>query len=116
MWPLRPEALTDALTGKAVRDRLAQYFESNWGTSTTRRCVWEAMKVVIRCLCVQTTYGVRRQLEKDVLDHEAMLQDLEKCLLTQPQRMEECRQARRVLLEDLRRLERYVYKAFGTSA
>ncbi|KAJ1165502.1 hypothetical protein NDU88_005929 [Pleurodeles waltl] len=70
------------------------------------------MKVVIRGLCVQTTYGVKRQLEKDVLDHEARLQDLEKCILMQLQRMEAWQQARRVLLEDWRRLERYVYEVY----
>ncbi|KAJ1125450.1 hypothetical protein NDU88_003882 [Pleurodeles waltl] len=97
---LRPEALTDTLFDKAVRDGQVQYIKANWETSTTSRCDCEAMKVVIRGLCVQTTYGVRRHLEKDVLDHEAMLRDLEKCLLTQPQRKEEWRQARQVLLED----------------
>ncbi|KAJ1127407.1 hypothetical protein NDU88_005809 [Pleurodeles waltl] len=61
----------------------------------TRGCDWVAIKVVIRGLCMQTIYSVRRQLEKDVLDHEAKLRVLEKCLPTQPQRMEERRQAQR---------------------
>ncbi|KAJ1173427.1 hypothetical protein NDU88_005262 [Pleurodeles waltl] len=58
------------------------------------------MKVVIRGLCMQTTYGVWHQLEQDVLDHEAKLRDSEKCLPTQPQRMEEWRQTRQLLLDD----------------
>ncbi|KAJ1092976.1 hypothetical protein NDU88_006086 [Pleurodeles waltl] len=97
-WRLRPETLMDAPFTKAVRDELAQYFEVNWGTSTTRDCDWEAMKVVIRGLCVQATYGVRCQLEKDILDHEARLRDLEKCLLMQLQKMEEWRFCKSYLL------------------
>ncbi|KAJ1157029.1 hypothetical protein NDU88_009744 [Pleurodeles waltl] len=88
-WRLRLEDLTHAPFEKAVRDELTQYFEANWGTSTTRGYDWEAMKVVIRGLCMQTTYGVRHQLEKDVLDYKAKLRDLEKCIPTQPQRKEE---------------------------
>ncbi|KAJ1155991.1 hypothetical protein NDU88_008716 [Pleurodeles waltl] len=92
----------DALFEGAVWDRLTQYFDANWGTSTTRGFDWEVMKVVTRGLCMQTTYGVRCQLEKDVLDHEAKLGDLKKCLPTQLQRMEEWRQAQRSLLDDWR--------------
>ncbi|KAJ1164965.1 hypothetical protein NDU88_005395 [Pleurodeles waltl] len=102
----------DAPFAKTVRDGLTQYFKANWGTSTTKGCDWEAMKFEIRGLCVQTTYGVKCQLKKDVLNHEARLSDLEKCLLKQPQKMEDWQQARRVLLEDWRRLKIYVYKAY----
>ncbi|KAJ1139655.1 hypothetical protein NDU88_006022 [Pleurodeles waltl] len=111
-WRLQPEALTDAPFVNAVRDGLVQYFEANWGTSTTRGCDWEAMKVVIRGICMQTTNGVRHQLEKDVLDIEARLRDLEKCLPTQPQKMEDWRQASRVPPGDWRCLERYVHKSY----
>ncbi|KAJ1089530.1 hypothetical protein NDU88_002681 [Pleurodeles waltl] len=107
MWRLRPEALMDAPFDTAVRD-----FEVNWGTSTTNGCDWEAMKVVIRESLRADYPWCRRQPKKDVPDHESMLRDLEKCLLMQPQRMEEWQQARRLLLEDWRRLERYVYKAY----
>ncbi|KAJ1219060.1 hypothetical protein NDU88_006631 [Pleurodeles waltl] len=104
-WQLRPEALSDAPFEGAVRDRLMQYFDINWGTSTTRGCDCEAKKVVIRGLCMQTTYSVRHQCEKDVLDHIVKLRDQEKCLPTQPHRMEESRQTRWSLLDDWRRLE-----------
>ncbi|KAJ1213549.1 hypothetical protein NDU88_001183 [Pleurodeles waltl] len=91
-------ALKDAPFEKAVWDGLTQYFNTNWGTSTTGACDWEVMKVVIMGLCMQTTDDVRCQLEKDILDHEAKLRDLKKCLPTQPQRMEEYPQARRLIL------------------
>ncbi|KAJ1162776.1 hypothetical protein NDU88_003241 [Pleurodeles waltl] len=112
MWQLRPEAMSDTPFEGAVRDGLMQYFDAIWGTSTTRGRDWEVMKVVLRDLCMQTTYGVRRQLEKDVLDHKAKLRDLEKCLPMQPQSLGEWRQTRWLLLDDWRRLERYVYRAY----
>ncbi|KAJ1216809.1 hypothetical protein NDU88_004408 [Pleurodeles waltl] len=66
----------DAPLEEAVRDGLTQYFDANWEMSMISSCDWEAMKVVIRGLCMQTTYGVRHQLKKDVLDHEAKLQEM----------------------------------------
>ncbi|KAJ1195236.1 hypothetical protein NDU88_004517 [Pleurodeles waltl] len=99
----------DAPFREAVQDGLTQYFDANWGTSTTRRCDCEAMKVVIRGLCMQTTYGVRRQLEKDVLDHKAKLSDLDKMPSTAT--AENGRMAADSTVVT-RRLERYVYKAY----
>ncbi|KAJ1209692.1 hypothetical protein NDU88_005065 [Pleurodeles waltl] len=43
---LRLEALSEAPFAGAVRDGLTQFFDINWGTSTTRRCDEEAIKVV----------------------------------------------------------------------
>ncbi|KAJ1143312.1 hypothetical protein NDU88_009622 [Pleurodeles waltl] len=74
-WWLRLEALKDAPFEEVIRDALTQHLDANWGPSTTRGCDWEAMKVVIRGLCMQTTYSVGRQLEKDVRDHKAKLRD-----------------------------------------
>ncbi|KAJ1144528.1 hypothetical protein NDU88_010826 [Pleurodeles waltl] len=51
-------------------------------------------------------------LQKDFFGDDAKLRDLEKSLPMQPQWVEEWQQTRRALLDDWRRLERHVYRAY----
>ncbi|KAJ1187626.1 hypothetical protein NDU88_004401 [Pleurodeles waltl] len=75
--------------------------------SGTRACDWEALKVVLRGLCLRATYGVKRQLENDVSKHENTLSELEHCLPVQLLRVEEWQQTRRALLDDWRHVEKH---------
>ncbi|KAJ1165425.1 hypothetical protein NDU88_005853 [Pleurodeles waltl] len=70
------------------------------------------MRVVLRGVCLKTTYGVRKQYEGDLSHQEAKPSALEKVLPTQPQKLGDWQQACRYLLNDWRRLEKHDYMAY----
>ncbi|KAJ1148366.1 hypothetical protein NDU88_001203, partial [Pleurodeles waltl] len=57
----------------AVKD----YLDLNWSTTDSRGTEWEALKAVVRGVCIGTTCGVRKQMEQELTEQEDKLDDLQ---------------------------------------
>ncbi|KAJ1130904.1 hypothetical protein NDU88_009248 [Pleurodeles waltl] len=106
------EVLTGPLFVNTVHQELSHCFHKNWGTYSSKGHDWEEMKVVIREICLWISYGVRRQIERDLCQRELQLLNIEKTFHVQPQRLEGWQQTRKDFSDDGRRLEKYTHMAY----
>ena len=68
--------LHDTVLREEIREALIGYFDTNCGSTTRRGLEWDALKAVIRGVCLSKIGGTRRQLEAELTEGENKLAHL----------------------------------------
>ncbi|KAJ1113088.1 hypothetical protein NDU88_001345 [Pleurodeles waltl] len=75
-------ALKDPVFRDQIEHGLIKYFRDNWGSIEERTLEWDAMKIVVRGICISVSKGIRHDMEKELTLQESKLADFEISLLT----------------------------------
>ncbi|KAJ1217657.1 hypothetical protein NDU88_005250 [Pleurodeles waltl] len=65
-WRFQAEALQDQAFAELLKESISQYWDINAMSATTRATEWDAHKVVVRGVCISSTWRVRRSLQAEI--------------------------------------------------
>ncbi|KAJ1164595.1 hypothetical protein NDU88_005031 [Pleurodeles waltl] len=68
--------LMDACCREKIAVALEDYMDHNWGVTDSWGVEWEALKAVLRGVCIGTVCGVRQQMEQELSSSEKELEEM----------------------------------------
>ncbi|KAJ1114865.1 hypothetical protein NDU88_003095 [Pleurodeles waltl] len=87
-WHLTTDILMDNTCRASLAAAVIEFLEKNWCTTATRANEREAMKLVMRGVCIGSTTGICKQLEADVTQQKRELAEHEKGVADSPKVVE----------------------------
>ncbi|KAJ1118887.1 hypothetical protein NDU88_007074 [Pleurodeles waltl] len=111
-WRLQPDALIDPPYHAELAKCLSDYFALNKNTTTARTTEWDAHKVVIRGHCLAASLGVKRMLNRELLEIESKMRKVETEATTSVTSLETLNSLKSDYKEADARLSRHDYRHF----
>ena len=60
--------MRDDVSRGIIEEALIEYMDTNWGSASNRATEWEAMKAMVSGRCIGLTCGVRRKIDRELLE------------------------------------------------
>ena len=109
---LRVEALSDSAFRDTLADHITRYFEANTGTSSNRAIEWDAHKATIRGHCINTIWGVKMTLQRELAQKERALREKERIEYTDSDMYDQVVSARAAYVKTEQTLAKFDFKHY----